>query len=129
MKTSNLSLRLAVIGMVSVLGVVTAYGCSSSSNGGNPGPSSHEGGADGTTSSSGGSSSGGSSSGGSSSGINEGGGQDVPVIDTGTCQSDASTCNSCYSATQAEQDPLNACAPETANCIPFTGTVPSHPTL
>jgi hypothetical protein len=124
MKTSNLSLRLTVAGMVALLGVATAYGCSSSSGGGNPGPSSHEGGTDGTASSSGG-----SSSGGSSSGVNEGGGQDAVVIDTGSCTSDASTCNSCYSATQAAQDPLNACAPETANCIPFTGTVPSHPTL
>ena len=24
---------------------------------------------------------------------------------------------------------LNACAPETVNCIPFTKTVPTHPTL
>jgi hypothetical protein len=51
------------------------------------------------------------------------------VIDTGSCTSDASACNSCYTAQQAEQDPLNACAPETANCIPFTGTVPTHPQL
>jgi hypothetical protein len=43
--------------------------------------------------------------------------------------SDAATCNSCYSATQAAQDPLNACAPETVNCIPFTKTVPTHPML
>jgi hypothetical protein len=43
--------------------------------------------------------------------------------------SDASACNSCYTASQAAADPLNACAPETVNCIPFTKTVPSHPTL
>jgi hypothetical protein len=43
--------------------------------------------------------------------------------------SDASACNSCYTAQQAAADPLNACAPETVNCIPFTGTVPTHPTL
>ena len=123
-RTRNLSLRLTLVASVALFGVVSAYGCSSSSGNGNPGPSSHEGGTDGTASSSGGSSSGGSSSGSS----NESG-ADVPIIDTGSCVSDAATCNSCYSAAQAAQDPLNACAPETANCIPFTGTVPSHPTL
>jgi len=34
----------------------------------------------------------------------------------------------CYTSQQAAQDPLNACAPETANGISFTTTVPTHPT-
>jgi hypothetical protein len=44
--------------------------------------------------------------------------------DTGTCTSDAATCNSCV--TQA-QDPLHACSPATANCVPFDNTrVPAN---
>jgi len=123
--SSNHSLRLAIIALVVTCGGALAYGCSSDNNT-NPAPSSHDaGGTDSTASSS----SGGGS--GSSSGSigDSSGGADVPVIDTGACTSDASTCNSCYTATQAAQDPLNACAPETVNCIPFTGTVPTHPML
>jgi hypothetical protein len=52
------------------------------------------------------------------------------AIDTGSCKSDAGTCNSCYSSTQAGQDPYNACTPYTKNCVKFDSTrVPSHPTL
>lgn len=122
MNTHKLSFRLSVLGSFVLCGLVTAYGCSSGGSN-NPGPSSHDAGNDTTSSSSGGTA---SSSGGTT---NDSGGSDAPVIDTGSCTSDASTCNSCYTASQAAQDPLNACAPETANCIPFTGTVPSHPTL
>jgi hypothetical protein len=39
--------------------------------------------------------------------------------DVGACTSDAATCNSCY--TQA-QNPLNACAASTVNCVPFDNT-------
>jgi hypothetical protein len=104
------------------MAAVTAYGCSSS-NSNNPSPSTQDAGGD-STGSSGGSS-------GSSSGVvgDSSGGADVVGLDTGSCTSDASTCNSCYTAQQAVADPLNACAPETVNCIPFTGTVPAHPTL
>jgi hypothetical protein len=42
--------------------------------------------------------------------------------DTGSCVSDAATCNSCYSQQQAQQDPYNACSPATANCVPFDNT-------
>jgi hypothetical protein len=104
MNSRIVSLRLASLALVAAMGSVTAYGCSSSSNNG-------------------------SSSGSSSGGVaDSSGGADV-VLDTGGCTSDASTCNSCYTAAQAVADPLNACAPETVNCIPFTGTVPTHPTL
>jgi len=123
MNPKNLHGRLAVFALACATGVAAANGCSSS-NSNNPGPSSHDAGND-TTSSSSGGGSGGSS--GSSGGTE--GGMDVVNIDTGSCVSDASTCNSCYTASQAAQDPLNACAPETANCIPFTKTVPTHPML
>jgi hypothetical protein len=121
MNSRKLLVRLATLAGVAAFASATAYGCSSGDNS-NAGPSNHDGGNDATSSGSG-SGSGGADSSGSSSGT------DAPVIDTGSCQSDASTCNSCYTAAQAAQDPLNACAPETANCIPFTKTVPSHPTL
>jgi hypothetical protein len=120
---------LALVASVALSAAVAAYGCSSNSAGNNPAPSARDGGGDATSSSSGSGSSSGSTS--SSGGATDsgGGGVDAPVIDTGSCTSDASTCNSCYTSTQAAQDPLNACAPETVNCIPFTGTVPQHPTL
>jgi hypothetical protein len=127
MNSRTVSLRLASLAAAAAMATVTAYGCSSS-NSNNPAPSTHDAGGDSTASSSGGSS--GGSSGSSSGSVGDSsGGADVVVLDTGTCTSDASTCNSCYTAQQAVADPLNACAPETVNCIPFTGTVPAHPTL
>jgi hypothetical protein len=48
---------------------------------------------------------------------------------TTTCASDASTCNSCYDDAQAAKDPYNTCSPYTKFCVPFTTTVPKHPTL
>jgi hypothetical protein len=123
MSAHNLTFRLGVLGAFVVCAVATAYGCSSSGNS-NPTPTTFDGGNDATSSSSSGS---GSSSGSSSD--SGGGGNDAPSFDTGSCVSDASTCNSCYSATQASADPLNACASSTVNCIPFTLTVPTHPTL
>jgi len=129
MNSHKLSLRLAYLALAATAAMATAYGCSGDDTSNNPGPSSHDGGGSDSTASSSGGSSGGSS--GSSSGTvgDSSGGADVPVIDTGSCTSDAATCNSCYTAAQAAQDPLNACAPETVNCIPFTKTVPSHPML
>jgi hypothetical protein len=124
MNSHKLSRRLGTLVMLAATACVTAYGCSSS-NSNNPAPSSREGGADSTASSS----SGGGSGSSSGSVGDSSGGADVPVIDTGSCVSDASNCNSCYTAQQAASDPLNACAPSTVNCIPFTGTVPTHPML
>jgi hypothetical protein len=55
---------------------------------------------------------------------------DAPSLETGSCQSDASTCNTCYTPAQAAADPYNGCSPYTAACIPFDPTrVPTHPTL
>jgi len=119
MSSKNLSSRLAILALVVSAGSASAYGCSSS-NSSNPAPSSKDSGSDGTSSGSSGSSSGGGS---------DGSMNDAVVIDTGSCTSDASACNSCYTQMQQQEDPLNACAPETANCIPFTQTVPTHPML
>jgi hypothetical protein len=128
--SSHHSFRLAIVLLVATAGTALAYGCSSNDNSNNPGPSSHDGGGNDSTASSGSGGSSGGSSGSSSGGIGDSsGGADVPVIDTGACTSDASSCNSCYTAQQAAEDPLNACAPETVNCIPFTKTVPTHPML
>ncbi len=55
--------------------------------------------------------------------------KDATPLDTGTCKSEASTCNSCYSDAQAAQDPYNACSSYTKNCVKFTTAVPAHPTL
>jgi hypothetical protein len=128
MSSKKLDARLAVFALVCATGAAIANGCSSSDNN-NPAPSTNDGGHDATSSSSSGGSGSSSGGSGSSSGGGNEGGVDVPVIDTGMCTSDASTCNSCYTPTQAAEDPLNACAPETANCIAFTRTVPTHPTL
>ena len=54
---------------------------------------------------------------------------DSGLPDTGTCKSDSSSCNSCYTDAQAGADPYNACSPYTKNCLKFSGSVPSHPTL
>ena len=50
-------------------------------------------------------------------------------LDTGKCTPDSSACNSCYTDAQAAADPFNACSAYTKNCVPFTTTVPTHPTL
>jgi hypothetical protein len=121
MSTKNLRLRLAAVVAVSAIAATAANGCSGD-NGSGPAPSNHDGGGDATGSS--GSSSGGSSSGSDASGSSSG---DGAITDTGSCTPDGSAnCNSCSTVAS---DPLNACAPETVNCIPFTKTVPSHPTL
>jgi hypothetical protein len=50
-------------------------------------------------------------------------------LDTGSCVTDSSACNSCYSDAQAAANRYNACSAYTKNCVPFTTTVPAHPTL
>jgi len=130
-----------------------AQACSSSDNG-NPTPTVRDSGADGTkTSGSTRSSSSASVSGASNSsstvttstGTHDGGTsstvaiidsgvQDVVHIpdvslDTGHCTPDSSACNSCYTDAQSLANPYNVCSPYTKNCVKFTGTVPSHPTL
>jgi len=44
--------------------------------------------------------------------------------DATPCTTDAATCNSCVTP---QQDPLHACSPATANCIPFDNSrVPAN---
>jgi hypothetical protein len=50
-------------------------------------------------------------------------------LDSGSCKSDSSACNSCYTDAQAAADPFNACSAYTKNCVPFTTTVPTVPPL
>jgi hypothetical protein len=44
---------------------------------------------------------------------------EATLPDVGSCKSDASTCNSCFTV---QQNPLNACSPATVDCIPFDNT-------
>ena len=116
MKSSKLLAPLAAVAIV--LGsAASLVACSSDDSSANPQPTVHDSGtaADSTT-------------GGDSSPGNDGATtMDSAVIDTGTCMSDATTCNSCYTPQQAAQDPYNACAPSTANCIKFDNSrVPAN---
>lgn len=109
MKSSKLFAPLAAVAIVlSSAAAIVACGGDDSSQ---PGPTPRDGG---TTDTSVGNDTG--------TGGDTGPGQDTGVPDTGSCMSDAATCNSCYSPMQAAQDPYNACAPSTANCIPFNNT-------
>ena len=124
MNTRNLILRLAGVSLVSVAASVAAVACSGDNSNGNPAPTQNDSGTTDSTTSGDDSSTGDDSSMGtdSSTGTDSGGGMDVVLIDTGSCVSDAATCNSCYNATQAAQDPYNACTPYTVNCTPFDNT-------
>jgi hypothetical protein len=126
MNTRKITLRLTALALLAT----TSYGFSIAGCGGtnpsNPMPTQHEGGTDGTM----------SHPDGAGGHHPEGGGPgdtgvDSPGLpDTGSCKSDASTCNSCYTAAQAAADPLNACSEFTKNCVTFDPTrVPTHPTL
>jgi hypothetical protein len=46
--------------------------------------------------------------------------------DVGSCVSDSSSCNSCYSfpATADAEVPLNACSSAVGNCVKFAGSLP-----
>lgn len=125
MKTYKLALRFLSIAAIAAVASSVAVACSGDDNNGNPSPTADSGsGNDGTMTED--SSNGTDSSNGSDTST----ASDGPSLDTGSCKSDAGTCNSCYSATQAAADPYNACSQYTANCIKFDSTrVPSHPTL
>jgi hypothetical protein len=58
-------------------------------------------------------------------GEDTGPGIDAALPDAGSCVSDASTCNSCYTPVV---DPVNGCSPAAANCVKFDNTrVPAAP--
>ena len=123
MKASKLT-RFAGIAVAAAVAASVAVACSGDDNGSNPQPTTDSGAVvDGTTP-------GEDSSTGSDSSSSDTGSLDAPSLDTGSCKSDAGTCNSCFTAAQAAADPYNACSPYTANCIAFAATrVPKHPTL
>ncbi len=107
MKTSKLLAPLAAAAIL--LSLAATFVACSSDDSSTPGPTTHDSGTAADSSMN------------TDSGVvgDSGGMQDTGVIDTGSCVSDAATCNSCYSPMQNMQDPYNACAPSTANCIPF----------
>lgn len=128
MNTRKLFLKLAGVSLVAIsAGAASLVACSGdSSNGGNPAPTGGDSGSSSDVTMGGDTSPGDDSSMGSdtgtSSGGDSGGGMDVVTIDTGGCMSDASTCNTCYTASQAAVDPYNACSPYTVNCVPFSNS-------
>ena len=54
------------------------------------------------------------------------GSADVAADGGSPCTSDSSLCNSCSAP---DADFHNACSSQVTNCVPFTGTVPPHPTV
>lgn len=125
MKTPKILLHLAGGALVAMAASSLASACSSD-NASNPSPTSEDGGNDVTSSSSSGGSGGSSGSSSGGSGSSSGALTDgPPPIDTGSCQSDSSVCNSCYTDAQAAQDPYNACSIYAVNCTKFdNGRVP-----
>jgi hypothetical protein len=126
MKTYKLALRFASLAAIAAVASSVAVACSGDDNNSNPQPTLDSGmGSDVTMM-------GDDSSMGTDSSMTSDTSApiDAPSLDTGSCKSDAGTCNSCYTAAQAAADPYNACSQYTVNCIKFDATrVPSHPTL
>jgi hypothetical protein len=91
--------------------------CSSDDSNANPGPTPLDG-------SSGTDTGGGNVDSGSDTGGGNGDSSTDAPTDAPPCTTDAATCNSCVTP---QQDPLHACSPATANCIPFDNTrVPAN---
>jgi hypothetical protein len=125
MKTYKLALRFASVALIATVAASLAVACSGDDNNSNPAPTVDSGnGSDGTMQGDD------SSTGSDSTSTDTSTASDAPSLDTGSCKSDAGTCNSCYTAAQAAADPYNACSQYTANCVKFDpARVPSHPTL
>jgi hypothetical protein len=136
MTTHKLTLGIATLAIAATTtSILLSVGCSNSSSG-EPAPT-RDSGSDSTTGDSGNS---GSDSGvGTDSHVSADAATDAPAatdgatdavsLDTGSCTSEASTRNTCYTDAQAAANPYNACSPYTVNCVPFTTAVPMHPTL
>jgi hypothetical protein len=121
----KITLRLTALALVATTSyVMSSAGCGGTTNS-NPMPTLHDSGTDSTT---GHPDAGHPRDGG---GPTDTGVVDSPGIpDTGSCKSDSSACNSCYTDAQAASDPLNACSEYAKNCVSFDPTrVPTHPTL
>jgi hypothetical protein len=107
-----------------VAGAVSAMGCSDDST---TGPSSHvDSGATDTSVSPGPDAALEAASG--DDGGSNGDASDSAVDSAPACMSDATLCNSC-STPDAGDYFYNSCGSQLTNCVPFTGTVPSHPTV
>jgi hypothetical protein len=118
MNTRTMILRLAGISLVGVAASALAIACSADDNNGNPAPTQNDSGMGSDVTMTGDDSSMGTDTGNT---VMDSGtvGMDVVIISTDGCVSEASTCNTCYTATQAAQDPYNACTAYTVNCSPF----------
>jgi hypothetical protein len=122
MNAHKLTLSLTVLALVATAATVPFVGCGGTANN-NPTPTLRDSGTDSTTNHTDGGNAQSDSSGGDT------GGGETSLPDTGSCKSTSSSCNSCYTDAQAATDPYNACSTYTKNCVPFTTTVPTHPTL
>ncbi len=116
MNTRTMIFRLAGISLVAVASSALAIACSGDDNNSNPAPTQNDSGMGADVTMTGDDSSMGSDT---STPGDSGMGMDVVIISTDGCASEASTCNTCYNATQAAQDPYNACTAYTVNCTPF----------
>lgn len=122
MNAHKLTVRLTALALVATTASALAFFGCGGTNDTNPMPTQRDSGADSTTNHPDG--------GGQPDGGGETGGMDTSLPDTGSCKSDSSSCNSCYTDAQATTDPLNACSEYAKNCVPFDKTrVPSHPAL
>ena len=157
MNARKIVFRLAGVALVVCAGTAAFVACSGDDNN-NPGPTtnpfdaSSSGSASGSTSGSASGSATGSTSGsasGSGAGTGSGSGSTTGSTSgsaTGSTSGSSSGSTGCPSSTSCTADggadaacnscavvgctdTHNTCSPYTTNCIPFTGTVPSHPTL
>jgi hypothetical protein len=123
MNTRKITLGLVALLLATSSGSLVFFsGCSSSDDNGNPMPTKRDSGTDTTQSDTGTGSESGSDAKGDT--VSE-----TSLPDVGSCKSDSSSCNTCYDDAEAKKDPLNACSPYTANCVPVSLTVPSHPAI
>lgn len=121
----KVTLRLTALALVATTPYLLSVAGCGGTNASNPTPTLHDSGTDSTM---------GHPDGGhpqDSGGSNDTGAADSPTIpDTGSCKSDSSACNTCYTDAQAASDPLNACSDFAKNCVSFDPTrVPTHPAL
>jgi hypothetical protein len=121
MKARNVTLVLAGPALALALSLTPFLGCGGG-GGGNPTPTVRDSGTDSTASHPD------TGSGSDASGNNDAA-HETSIPDTGSCVSESSACNTCYTDAQAATDPYNACSQYTKNCVPVTLTVPSHPPL
>jgi hypothetical protein len=131
MNSVNKTFRLTALSVLTAFAVAAAAACSGDDNNSNPAPTTDSGSTGSDVTVSGDDS---STPTGDSSTTPPGDSTtppiDAPSLDTGSCKSSMTTCNTCYTAAQAATDPYNGCTTYTAACQGFDpGQVPSHPML